>query len=98
MNAMLDNNIVSTYINDSTTKGNHMIAAAITTIRTTQKRLVTFIRVRFPTHDWSHHEYNCTDFRTCKICGRIEELDLGSGFAGAAWLPIRKGAPEAHAK
>lgn len=48
----------------------------------------------FP-HRWEYSEDN--QFRTCAICGRLDELDHGSGMAGSMWLNVTAGRKEAHA-
>jgi hypothetical protein len=56
--------------------------------------LVNFLRSLFVVHDWSRA--GGSTVRTCRICGRREELDIDDGVNLAAWHPVWDGYPRAH--
>jgi hypothetical protein len=56
------------------------------------KELLNWI---FPAHEWEYREQD--NLRVCKICGRQDELDMGSGMAGSQWVSITPGKKKAHA-
>ncbi len=39
-------------------------------------------------HEWVERDVEISGFpyRTCTVCGREEELDLGSGMCGPVWM------------
>jgi hypothetical protein len=56
--------------------------------------LFNFLRALVVVHDWSRPDGSTV--RTCKICGRREELDIDDGVNLAAWYPVWDGYPKAH--
>jgi hypothetical protein len=56
--------------------------------------LFTFLRSLFIVHDWNR-PVGAT-IRSCRVCGRREELDVDDGVNLAAWHPVWEGYPRAH--
>jgi hypothetical protein len=56
--------------------------------------LFTFLRSLFIVHDW--YRPGGTDVRSCRVCGRREELDVDDGVNLAAWHPVWEGYAGAH--
>jgi hypothetical protein len=56
--------------------------------------LFTFLRSLFVVHDWNRPEGSTV--RSCRVCGRREELDIDDGVNLAAWYPVWKGYAGAH--
>jgi hypothetical protein len=56
--------------------------------------LLTFLRSLFVVHDWNRLEGS--NVRSCRVCGRREELDVDDGVNLAAWYPVWEGYAGAH--
>jgi hypothetical protein len=56
--------------------------------------LLTFLRSLFTVHDWNRPEGS--NIRSCRVCGRREELDVDDGVNLAAWYPVWEGYAGAH--
>ena len=56
--------------------------------------LFTFLRSLFILHDWNRAEGS--NIRSCRVCGRREELDVDDGVNLAAWYPVWEGYAGAH--
>jgi hypothetical protein len=56
--------------------------------------LFTFLRSLFIVHDWNRPEGSYV--RSCRVCGRREELDVDDGVNLAAWYPVWEGYAGAH--
>jgi hypothetical protein len=66
----------------------------IVAIRHWSYLLFTFLRSLFIVHDWNR-PVGAT-IRSCRVCGRREELDVDDGVNLAAWHPVWEGYPGAH--
>lgn len=49
-------------------------------------------------HEWVERDEEISGFpyRTCSVCGREEELDLGSGMCGPVWMMEVEGDKTKH--
>jgi hypothetical protein len=47
-------------------------------------------------HEWLESGDQVDERRTCTVCGRVEEFDIGGGHAGSSWEYIKKGDSKAH--
>jgi hypothetical protein len=56
--------------------------------------LFNFLRSLFIVHDWNRVEGS--NIRSCRVCGRREELDIDDGVNLAAWYPVWEGYAGAH--
>jgi hypothetical protein len=56
--------------------------------------VLNFLRSLFVVHEWNRPLDS--NIRSCRVCGRREELDVDDGVNLAAWHPIWKGYPLAH--
>jgi hypothetical protein len=56
--------------------------------------LFTFLRSLFIVHDWNRAEGS--NVRSCRVCGRREELDIDDGVNLAAWYPVWDGYAGSH--
>jgi len=56
--------------------------------------LFTFLRSLFIVHDWNRPAGS--NARSCRVCGRREELDVDDGVNLAAWYPVWEGYAGAH--
>lgn len=56
--------------------------------------LFTFLRSLFIVHDWSRPDGS--NIRSCRVCGRREELDVDDGVNLAAWYPVWEGYASGH--
>jgi hypothetical protein len=56
--------------------------------------LFTFLRSLFIVHEWNRPEGS--NMRSCRVCGRREELDVDDGVNLAAWHPVWEGYAGAH--
>ena len=56
--------------------------------------MLTFLRSLFIVHDW--HRPEGSNVRSCRVCGRREELDVDDGVNLAAWYPVWEGYAGAH--
>ena len=56
--------------------------------------MFTFLRSLFIVHDWNRPEGS--NIRSCRVCGRREELDVDDGVNLAAWYPVWEGYAGAH--
>jgi hypothetical protein len=52
------------------------------------------LRSLFIVHDW--HRPEGANIRSCRVCGRREELDIDDGVNLAAWYPVWEGYVGAH--
>ena len=54
--------------------------------------------IRSEPHAWTESAGEHCDIRTCTICGRIEEQEIGGGSMGSMWYLVDGGDKTAHAK